>query len=100
MAVFFDVLLVDERILLHQSYTERADILAKLIATEPGKVQISPTQNLTRDNSPEKILSPSPASRARCERPPIRICRCNQPSRRRVCAQTFRLTILERSQLD
>jgi DNA ligase 4 len=38
MAIFFDVLFVDELVLVHQSYTDRTNILARMVSPEPGKV--------------------------------------------------------------
>lgn len=45
MAVFFDVLVVDELVLVHESYVNRTNILAKMISTEPGKVSLSPEKH-------------------------------------------------------
>ena len=39
MAVFFDVLLFDEHVLVHETYTDRTNLLAKLISPQPGRVR-------------------------------------------------------------
>ena len=38
MAVFFDILLLDEHILVHETYTDRTNLLTKLISIQPGRV--------------------------------------------------------------
>jgi len=44
MAVFFDVLLLDEEFLVHKSYNTRTERLASLITTTPGEVRLPSTQ--------------------------------------------------------
>jgi len=39
MAVFFDILLLDEEILVYKSYNRRTERLASLITTTPGEVR-------------------------------------------------------------
>ena len=39
MAVFFDILLLDEEILVYKSYNTRTERLASLITTTPGEVR-------------------------------------------------------------
>lgn len=38
MAVFFDVLLFDQQILVHETYHDRTHLLSKIIQVEHGKV--------------------------------------------------------------
>ena len=38
MAVFFDVLLLDEHVLIDEAYTDRTNLLARLITPQPGRV--------------------------------------------------------------
>jgi DNA ligase-4 len=38
MAVFFDLLLLDDRSLLEEPYTERTDLLSQIVTTHPGRV--------------------------------------------------------------
>lgn len=38
MAIFFDILLFDEHVLVHETYTDRTNLLAKLISPQPGRV--------------------------------------------------------------
>src|SRR5205814_8043527 len=48
MAVFFDVLLLDEHILVHETYTDRTNLLAKLISPQPGRVLLLPLGTLMK----------------------------------------------------
>jgi DNA ligase 4 len=40
MAIFFDILLFDEHVLVHETYTDRTNLLSRLISPQPGRVPI------------------------------------------------------------
>jgi hypothetical protein len=100
MAVFFDVLVVDERSLLHEAYLNRTKVLSKLIRIEPGQVDPYIVVLTFTVNPSESIPSQSSTSRIRHQFTPMRHVTRHHPPRRRIRRKTCKCAVYRSTWLD